>query len=166
MLFDKENKKLSEKQSVTTNNNIRNKITNSLNLNQDHLLKKGIVDSYTLQHYEQGGAGQAKWAIENILTDVNSGNKLYICSDKNRKIFIYQDTDGNIITDIKANKLRVIISSLLESKIKEFKKIKYTELGTIDNDDNSLLEKCNQLYAENKELSGKFFDVLVEETYV
>ena len=45
MLFDKEhfhtleqNKKLSEKQSVINNNNIRNKITNSLNLNQEDLI--------------------------------------------------------------------------------------------------------------------------------
>ena len=48
---------------------------------------------------------------------------------KNRKNFIYQDLDGNIITDIKANKLRGIISILLESKVKEFKKIKYAELA-------------------------------------
>ena len=100
------------------------------------------------------------------MTDTNTGNKLYICSDKNRKNFIYQDIDGNIITDIRANKLRGIIGSLLESKIKEFKKIKYAKLGDVDDDDNSLLEKCNILYNENKEISGKFFDVLVEETYI
>ena len=50
--------------------------------------------------------------------------------------------------------------------LKEFKKVKYAELADIDDDDNSLLEKCNILYNENKEISGKFFDILVEETYV
>jgi len=149
---------------TTTTNNIKSKYVtmNALNLSQERM--HSIKDTYTLNHYERGGIGQADWVIENVLKD-ESGNIVYKCTDKNRRNFIYQDNKGNIITDIQAKKLKEAILPVIEKKLKEYKKIKYNELAEVDDDESELLEKCNELYKENKELGNEFDKRLVEKTY-
>jgi len=155
--------RLVEKSGTTNNIKGKNIITNSLNLSQERL--HSIKDTYTINHYERGGIGQADWVIENILKDPN-GNIIYKCTDKNRKNFIYQDDKGNIITDIHAKKLKEAIFPVIETKLKEYKKIKYNELAEVDDDENELLEKCSDLYKENREMGAEFDKRLIEKTYV
>jgi len=90
---------------------------------------------------------------------------VYKCTDKTRRSFIYQDEKGNSITDIEGKKLKEAIIPIMTTKLKEYKKIKYSELSEIDDDDNSRLDECN-LYIENKELGVKFDKRLVEKTYM
>jgi len=147
------------------NNNIKGKyITmNALNLTQERI--DSVKDTYTINHYDQGGIGQADWVVDNLLTDEN-GKIAYRCTDKNRKNFIYQDDKGNVITDIECKKLKEAIRPIMNIKLKEFKKIKYNELADVDDDDNMEMERVNDLYVENKELGIKFDKRLVEKTYV
>lgn len=90
---------------------------------------------------------------------------MYKCTDKNRRNFTYRNEAGDIVSDIEAKKLKEAILPIMSTKLKEYKKIKYSELAEIDNDDNTLLDKCNELYIENKELGTKFDRRLVEKTY-
>lgn len=157
--------KLIEKSSSITNNTIKGKYINMNSLNLSHERLNSIKDTYTLKHYEQGGIGQADWVIDNVLKDEN-GNIVYKCTDKSRKNFIYQDDKGNMITDIQAKKLKEAIIPVIGTKLREYKKIKYNELADIDDDNNELLEKCNNLYRENRELGNEFDKRLIEKTYL
>jgi len=145
--------------------NIKSKYVtmNALNLSQERL--HSIKDTYTINHYERGGIGQADWVIENVLKD-ESGNIIYKCTDKNRRNFIYQDDKGNTVTDIHAKRLKEAILPVIETKLKEYKKVKYSELADVSDDESELLEKCNELYKENKELGNDFDKRLVEKTYI
>lgn len=162
--FTHEQSKLLVSRASTTNNTIKGRYVtmNALNLSSEKL--ESIKDTYTLKHYEKGGEGQAEWVVDNILKD-EDGNLLYKCTDKARKNFIYRDDKGNIINDASAKKLKESILPIMNDKLKEYKKIKYSELADVDDDDNSLLERCNDLYTENKELGVKFDKRLVEKTY-
>jgi len=160
--FLHEQTKMSKTNITTTNIKSKYVTMNALNLSQERL--HSIKDTYTINHYERGGVGQADWVIENVLKDEN-GNIIYKCTDKNRKNFIYQDDKGNIITDIHAKKLKEAILPVIEKKLKEYKKIKYSELAEVDDDESELLEKCNELYKENRELGNEFDKRLVEKTY-
>lgn len=159
-----QSKRLVEKTGGNTFTNIRGKnITmNSLNLSKERL--EALKDTYTLDHYDRGGEGQADWVDGYLLRDKN-GNLMYKCTDKNRKNFIYQDENGNIINDLEARKLKEAIFPIIMLKLKEFKKIKFLELGDQDDDDNSKLDKVNALYAENRSLGAKFDKRLIEKTY-
>ncbi|MDD4930646.1 MAG: hypothetical protein PHG66_00635 [Candidatus Colwellbacteria bacterium] len=160
-----QSKRLVEKSGVTTTTNIKAKtITmNALNLSQERL--ESIKDTYTIKDYERGGIGQADWVIANILTDDN-GSLSYRCTDKNRKNFIYHDDKGNVVNDMEAKKLKEAILPIMNIKLREYKKTKFSELAEEDDDDNSKLDKVNDLYIENKELGIKFDKRLVEKTYV
>lgn len=164
-LFQKEHEfvhKQAEKSSVTNNIKSKNVNMNSLNLTQERL--NSIKDTYTIKHYEQGGIGQADWVIDNVLKD-EDGTLVYKCTDKNRRNFIYRDNQGNIVTDIHAKKLKEAILPIMSNKLREYKKIKYNELADLDDDENELLDKCNNLYIENKSLGPEFDKRLVEKTY-
>ncbi|MDD4931741.1 MAG: hypothetical protein PHG66_06390 [Candidatus Colwellbacteria bacterium] len=160
-----QSKRLAEKSGTTTTNNTikaKNITMNSLNLSQERL--ESIKDTYTIKHYERGGVGQADWVVENVIKDAG-GNLIYRCTDKNRRNFIYNDDKGNIITDIEAKKLKEALLPIMNTKLREFKKTKFSELAEEDDDDNSKLDKVNDLYIENKELGVKFDKRLVEKTY-
>ncbi|MDD4930583.1 MAG: hypothetical protein PHG66_00315 [Candidatus Colwellbacteria bacterium] len=159
-----QSKRLVEKSGVTTTTNIKAKnITmNALNLSQERL--ESIKDTYTLKHYERGGIGQADWVVDNVIRD-ESGTLIYKCTDKNRKNFIYHDDKGNVVTDIQAKKLKEAILPIMNTKLKEFKKIKCSELAEQSDDESELLEQYSNLYKENKEMGNEFDKRLVEKTY-
>lgn len=158
-----QSKRLVEKSGTTTNIRGKNIIMNTLNLSHERML--AIKDTYTMKHYEMGGIGQADWANDNILRD-EEGNLIYLCTDKNRRNFIYRDDKGNIITDIHAKKLKEAILPMIMMKIKEYRAEKYNSLADISDDESELLEKYSTLYRENKELGSEFEKRLVEKTYV
>lgn len=164
--YDSITEKLAEKQTVSTTNTIKGK---NIQMNYSYLdLSKERIESakdkYTLKHYEKGCIGQVDWAMNNILMDAN-GNKLYTCTDKNRRCFMYKDEFGNLVIDIQAKKLKASIYPVIELKINEYKKIKCRELAEVDDDDNSLLDKYIKLYTENKEMGIEFEKELVSRTY-
>ena len=145
--------------TTTTNNTIRGRNINMNNLDLSRERLMSMKDTYTIKHYERGGAGQADWAVDNILKDD------YKCTDKNRMNFIYQDENGNIVNDLRCVKLKSVITPGLDTKLKEYKKFKYSELGEVDDDDNELMERCNRVYKENRILGSEFDKRLVERTY-
>ncbi|MDD4931355.1 MAG: hypothetical protein PHG66_04410 [Candidatus Colwellbacteria bacterium] len=153
-----------EKVTTVTNNSIKGKnITmNALNLSQERL--ESIKDTYTIKHYERGGIGQADWVVDNVIRD-ESGTLIYKCTDKNRKNFIYHDNKGNVVTDIHAKKLKEAILPIMNTKLKEFKKIKCAELAEISDDESELLEQYSNLYNENKSMGNEFDKRLIEKTY-
>ncbi|MDD4931413.1 MAG: hypothetical protein PHG66_04710 [Candidatus Colwellbacteria bacterium] len=157
-----QNMRLSEKSNITNNIKGKNITMNSLNLSQERL--ESIKDTYTIKHYERGGIGQADWVVDNVIRD-ESGTLIYKCTDKNRKNFIYHDDKGNVVTDIQAKKLKEAILPIMNTKLKEFKKIKCSELADISDDESELLEKYSNLYKENKEMGNEFDKRLVEKTY-
>lgn len=53
----------------------------------------------------------------------------------------------------------------MNKKLREYKKIKYSELAEEDDHDNIELDRVNEMYNENKELGTKFDKRLVEKTY-
>ena len=171
-LFNKEHeflfeqsKKLIDKTTTNTTNttNIKGKnITmNSLNLSSERL--DSLKDTYTIQHYDKGGIGQADWVVENVLTDKGSLN--YRCTDKNRRNFVYQDEKGNSVSDIHATKLKEAIIPIMDIKLRQYKKIKFAELSELEDDDSLLLDKCTSIYNENRELGLEFDKRLAEKTY-
>lgn len=137
--------------------------TSALNLSGERL--ESIKDTYTIKHYERGGIGQADWVVENVLKD-EGGNLIYKCTDKNRKNFIYQDDKGNIVNDIHAKRLKEAIFPVIETKLKEYKKVKCSQMAEVNDDDSELLEKYSELYKENRELGNEFDKRLIEKTYV
>jgi hypothetical protein len=159
--------------SNTTNNNYSNNNTNNIkakyaqlnNLDLSNERIKYATDFYTLDDYNKGSEGMAEWCIKYILKD-DSGKIHYICSDKNRRNFVYRDMNGNIINDNQANKLKEIIKPLLNLKLKECKKIRCEELCDESDDDNEKLESLNKIHNENKEYGSSFEKSLVEKIYI
>lgn len=89
-----------------TNNNYSKNITfnSSLNLNDIDKISDIINNKYNINHLLQGQKGVAHFVVENFLKD-DYGNLKYICSDPSRKVFNYQNEEGNIEKDLSANKL-------------------------------------------------------------
>ena len=162
-VFDQSKKLIDKTTTNTTNTTIKenNIIMNSLNLSSERL--DALKDTYTIQHYDKGGIGQADWVVENVLTDQGTLN--YRCTDKNRRNFVYQDEKGNSISDIHATKLKEAITPIMDIKLRQYKKIKFTELSTLEDDDSLLLDKCTSIYNENRELGLEFDKRLAEKTY-
>lgn len=158
--------KLSEKTGTTTNIKAKNIVMNALNLNLSAEKLEALKPTYTMAHYEAGGRGQAEWVVPHMLTDEN-GNSLYKCSDRNRKNFFYNNSEGEYISDTHAAKLKEAIRPIIESKLKEYKRTKCSELMDIEdeNESNAAMEKMNSLFKENKSLGAEFDKRLVELTY-
>lgn len=73
--------------------------------------------------------------------------------------------EGNLVTDLDASKLREAIRPFILNKLKEFWKIKCSEIGEEDNEDESVFNKLQEIHAENKEMGVKFYKSLIEKTY-
>jgi hypothetical protein len=90
-------------QPKTTNNDNRIRINNNFFDNPERI-KQMIDEKLTKDYISDGQKGVAQFACKNLLKDEN-GNMNYICSDLSRHIFKYQNSEGNIEKDVKANKL-------------------------------------------------------------
>ena len=87
----------------TNNNDNRIRINNNFFDNPEKI-KQMIDEKLTKDYISDGQKGVAQFACNNLLKDEN-GNMNYICSDPSRHIFKYQNSEGNIEKDVKANKL-------------------------------------------------------------
>jgi hypothetical protein len=86
----------------TTNNNNKIKINNFFD--NPEKIKQMINEKLNKNYICDGQKGVAQFAYDTLLKD-EEGNMNYICSDPSRHIFKFQNSEGNIEKDIKANKL-------------------------------------------------------------
>ena len=88
---------------TTTNNTNKIKINNNFFDNPEKI-KQMIDQKLNKEYISDGQKGVAQFAYDTLLKD-EEGNMNYICSDPSRHIFKFQNSEGNIEKDIKANKL-------------------------------------------------------------
>ncbi len=150
----------------TTTNNTMN--IGVMNWNQDYI--KEQTQFYTLDHYLQGAKGMAEFIVNNIITD-KDGNRLYGCSDKNRKHFFYINEQGEKVDDIKGDKLITVVNQEVKPIATEYRKEQYTKIVN-DNigEDQSSDDKIARLTKENKKkydesFSNKVLDNMVVALY-
>ena len=92
------------KTTTTTNNNDNRIRINNNFFDNPERIKQMIDEKLTKDYISDGQKGVAQFACNNLLKDEN-GNMNYICSDPSRHIFKFQNSEGNIEKDVKANKL-------------------------------------------------------------
>lgn len=111
---------LETNKNTTTNNNTTNNNTtnitvmtsNVLNLSQEHI-KKVLTENLDYNVVYAGQAGLAKFVVDNMLTD-ETGKIIYKCVDPSRQMFEFMNENGEIIRDMKAEKL---IQSLISGDV-------------------------------------------------
>ena len=93
---------LQPKTSTSTSNNNKIKVNNFFD--NPERIKQMVDEKLTKDYISDGQKGVAQFAYNNLLKD-EEGNMNYICSDPSRHIFKFQNSEGNIEKDLKANKL-------------------------------------------------------------
>jgi len=125
-------------QSKTTNlnhnNNNKINVVNNIFNNPDKV-KEIVETQLTKNHIVDGQKGIAHFAFNTLLKD-NDGNTNYFCTDLSRSIFKFQNSEGELEKDFKANKLTdLIVSSGLKNKTVNIASDLWTnEDGTINID--------------------------------
>ena len=84
-------------------NNTTNLFLSPIDLSQEHITKV-IQEKFTKEHFYDGQAGVARFAVDNILKD-KDGKLGYICTDPARQIFKHITSDGEVKKDVRASKL-------------------------------------------------------------
>ena len=120
-------KEIAKEPRTTNNNTVHNHLLENepLGLTQEKV-RENIEQHYTREHFLMGQKGAARFAAEYLLKDDN-GNLLYICADSSRHIFKCKNENGDIIKDIKANKLIEMISCNLVTRSLEIGKARIQE---------------------------------------
>ena len=120
-------KEIAKEPRTTNNNTVHNHLLENepLVLTQEKV-RENIEQHYTREHFLMGQKGAARFAAEYLLKDDN-GNLLYICADSSRHIFKCKNENGDIIKDIKANKLIEMISCNLVTRSLEIGKARIQE---------------------------------------
>jgi len=113
-------------------NNQKIKVINNFFDNPEKI-KKIVNENLTLNHIADGQKGVAQFAFDKLLKD-DDGMINYICTDPSRHIFKYQNKDGNIEKDVKANKLtNLLIYAGIKNKTNAIaQELWTTEEGDID----------------------------------
>ena len=83
--------------------NQTNLFLSPIDLSQEHITKV-IQEKFTKEHFYDGQAGVARFAVDNILKD-KDGKLGYICTDPARQIFKHITSDGEVKKDVRASKL-------------------------------------------------------------
>ena len=83
--------------------NTTNLFLSPIDLIQEHITKM-IQEKFTKEHFYDGQAGVARFAVDNILKD-KDGKLGYICTDPARQIFKHITSDGEVKKDVRASKL-------------------------------------------------------------
>ena len=111
-------------QPKTVNNNKIRLMNNFFDNPQK--IKQIVDEKLTQNHIIDGQKGVAQFAYDALLKD-DDGNINYFCTDPSRNIFKFQNNEGNIEKDIKANKLTNL---LIDAGIKNKTSIIAPELWT------------------------------------
>ena len=120
---------LQPKTSTSTSNN-KIKINNFFD--NPERIKQMVDEKLTKNYISDGQKGVAQFAYNNLLKD-EEGNMNYICSDPSRHIFKFQNSEGNIEKDLKANKLtNMLIDAGITNKTFSVAPSLWTEDGKID----------------------------------
>ena len=106
------------------NNNIGNTKTTTKTQNlivsdwRPEVIQDKVKENFKLEHIEDGIKGVVRFTTKYI-TQENNGIKSYQCTDSNREVFMYKDTDGVVQKDIKARKLKDAIKEPILKKTAE-----------------------------------------------
>ena len=114
--------------SKPTHNNINTNIGNTKTTTKTQnlilsdwrpeVIQDKVEENFKLEHIEDGIKGVARFATKYI-TQIEDGVKSYQCTDSNREVFMYKDTDGVVQKDIKARKLKNAIKEPILKKTAE-----------------------------------------------
>jgi len=114
--------------SKPTHNNINNNIGNTKTTTKTQnllvsdwrpeIIQDKVKENFKLEHIEDGIKGVVRFTTKYI-TQENNGIKSYQCTDSNREVFMYKDTDGVVQKDIKARKLKDAIKEPILKKTAE-----------------------------------------------
>jgi hypothetical protein len=108
---------IAKQPKTTTNTNTNNNILNLAALDMTSLTEKlttVINEKMTEQHLLEGQEGVAK-LIASCFT-LEDGRKLMTCTDVSRGIWKSKDKDGNILKDVKANRIAKAVQPIAVSK--------------------------------------------------
>ena len=151
--------------------NQTNLFLSPIDLSQEHITKM-IQEKFTKEHFYDGQAGVARFAVDNILKD-KDGKLGYICTDPARQIFKHITSDGEVKKDVRASKLAkklakdvkkvsgdIVLKKMEEEK--ESKECKYVkdacfnfltkkmdEIAVIDDDSSKFRAELANLTVEN-----------------
>ncbi len=163
-----ENALISSSKTTTTNNTTNHNnivINHSLDLSREKV-EKMIEHHLTPKVIGQGQVGLALMTYEHLLKDEN-GNPTYKCVDPARQIFEYVNKDGDVVKDVKANKLigALVDSTILGKKTREnAEKLWTDENGNIDNERfNTFVMKSTEITNLESE-NSKFRSTLTSKT--
>lgn len=150
--------------TTTTNHTTNNLILSPIDLSQEHITKV-ITEKFTKEHFYEGQAGVARFAVDNILKD-KDGKLAYVCTDVARHIFKHIDENGEIVKDVRASKLtkkltadvKKMSSQIVIKKAKEeeeakvncsfFLTKKMEEIASIDQDNSKFRMELANLTVE------------------
>ena len=148
--------------------NQTNLFLNPIDLSQEHITKM-IQEKFTKEHFYDGQAGVARFAVDNILKD-KDGKLGYICTDPARQIFKHINSDGEVKKDVRASKLakklakdvKKVSGDIVLKKMKEEKESKFDkdacfnfltkkmdEIAVIDDDSSKFRAELANLTVEN-----------------
>jgi hypothetical protein len=152
--------------------NQTNLFLSPIDLSQEHITKV-IQEKFTKEHFYDGQAGVARFAVDNILKD-KDGKLGYICTDPARQIFKHVTSDGELKKDVRASKLtkklvkdvKKVSGDIVLKKMKEtnesteFKKFdkdvslnfltkKMDEIAIIEDDNSKFRAELANLTVEN-----------------
>ena len=151
--------------------NQTNLFLSPIDLSQEHITKM-IQEKFTKEHFYDGQAGVARFAVDNILKD-KDGKLGYICTDPARQIFKHITSDGEVKKDVRASKLakklakdvKKVSGDIVLKKMKEEKESKQSkfdkdvsfnfitkkmdEIAIIDDDNSKFRAELANLTVEN-----------------
>jgi len=129
----------------TTNNTVNNTvIMTPLDMSSTAFSEK-IANGFSLNHFLQGQAGVAKFAVNNLLRDDN-GKLMYVCTDPSRHLFQFRSPHGVIEKDPKAVKLTEAISEEVRKKSSQIS-------SADDNLDSIGIDELVEQYNDIKDIS-------------
>ena len=94
------------------------------------IIEEKVEENFKLEHVEDGIKGVARFTSQYI-THGDGGVKCYQCTDSNREIFMYKDSNGVVQKDIRARKLKDVIKEPILKKTAELSIEEYTRLTSL-----------------------------------
>jgi hypothetical protein len=93
-------------------------------------IEEKVEENFKLEHIEDGIKGVAPFTSQYI-THGDGGVKCYQCTDSNREVFMYKDSNGVLQKDIRARKLKDAIKEPILKKTAELSIEEYSSTGSL-----------------------------------